>query len=144
MVDAEKYLKQYIRIVQRIEDLKENLAELYKDIAAIKSAWPDGERHVHGTDQTAEQAMKLFLKNTDAIKDRITEKIIESWRKKIEIIIVLGQVSDGVTADVLKQHYIDMKGYEEIAENLGYSSRQVERINAKGIKEVRDILEKMS
>lgn len=143
MVNAKEYLKQYGRIVQRIEILKEELADAYRDFATIKSAWPDGERHAHGTDQTAEQAMKL-IKYADGVIERITAKIENAWRLRAEIISVVDQVEDITTETVLLKHYIDMKDYDEISEDMGYSRRQVIRINNKGLSEVQEILEKMS
>lgn len=140
MINAKEYLEQYSRIVSRIDTLKKELADLYRDIVAVKSSWPDGERHVHGTDTTAEQAMKLMEIDTKKLYLQINQKLIDSWRIRIEIINTIEKVKDGKTEFVLTEHYIRMRDYDSIGDDMGYSLRQVARISSEGIEEIQRIL----
>ena len=75
------------------------------------------------------------------LEDKIDRKIDELYRIKNEILDSIFRLNDPRERTILKERYIDMRTWEQIAEEIHLSRMQVTRIHGYALNSIKDVLE---
>lgn len=138
-MDAIDYLKQ-ARILQRAFDAKVKVLEekhhsLFLGVNVGDSVRVQTSPSLDGN-QTA-------IAEFEDLRLEIAVSEVELIRKKNEIIDTVRMLSDPDQVDVLIGRWVERKKVEQIAVDMNYSYRQVQRIHKKGVKKLQKIIDKM-
>ena len=82
---------------------------------------------------TSKSDLSDIMIKYERVQAKIQDKMCEALEKRLEIEDAILDVSDPKAAAVLRMRYIELKKWEEIAQKLGYSAKQVQRIHGKGL-----------
>ncbi len=58
-----------------------------------------------------------------------------------EITRVIGQVDDNILATILTEYYVNDRSWDEVADVINYSSRNVARLHKRALAQVQRVLE---
>ncbi len=123
-----EYLSSYKNLCRKLQSLEEQLQSLREVEQSAKiqqlSDMPKGGRQTDLSDYI----VKI---------DKVILKII--WAKedlnnrKLEIEDKITSIENGLESDVLRKRYLELKTWERIGSELGYSSRQIINIHGKAL-----------
>lgn len=124
-----EYLNSYKRLCRKLKSLEEQLESLREVEQSAKiqeiSDMPKGNKQTDLSDYM----VKL---------DKITYKIIRArqdcMNKKLDIENRIADVEDGLESAILHKRYIEMKSWEKIACDIGYTRMQVYRIHGQALR----------
>lgn len=134
MLYSEIYLLRYLQIEKNITYLQAVIKDIEKsDLKARKYMKLTFNSGGSPTEQTILKLEKL--------KEKLKSKTADQLRLQAEIIETLEKIEDPLQKQVLYQHYINNKEYQEIADYIFYSLRQVFYLRDKGLKNLDLILE---
>ena len=126
---AKSYLNQIRIIDQDIQSRIEEKQRLYATLIGSPSITHDVVQSSK-TDAYDERYMKIIEAGEEIDKriDKLVDKKIEASNKIDE----LGE-SDGISMLILRERYINLKSWEEIAEQMSYSIRHVNRLHGEAL-----------
>ncbi len=131
----EKYeLKQYFMLLREAEGLKQRAAEFEERIKSLRAVIIDGMPKKQGVkDSIGELIAELesiereyLIKNELAIKELV----------KIETAISTLEIP--AERILLRKRYIEGKRWEQIAEDMSYSIRQIHRLHSKALRKLKN------
>lgn len=123
--------KQYLQQAFKINELINSKIEELKELRILSTSLP-------GTDFTQERVQKTkshdakFTKYVISMVDlekKIDEEMADLMELKIEIREKINQVEDSKRRLVLQYRYINFMKWEEVAEKMSYSIKQLHRIH---------------
>ena len=115
---AKEYLLQYRRIKLRISDLQSDIYELEEAVTSVKSlADNDGMPHGTGYNNKTERQITALVDK----KREYQQLLIDLENKRIEICETIDSLEDPVMIRLLRDRYIRLLSWEEIAINIGYT-----------------------
>lgn len=120
-------LRQYRRLGEEIEDLKQRIAELRN--ASLKSPKLDGMPRAPGG---SGDPIGATIARIDSLEARLAAD--EADRRLIENVI--SSVQDVSERMVLRHRYMDDMSWEQIAEAMNYSIQHIYRIHGTALKEI--------
>ena len=134
---AKEYLKQYLKIE---ESIKQKQAEInhYESVAVsiAQTCSGVGGNPNGGSDKVGQTvAIVLDLKNDIAAE---VERLVDKQR---EIESSIEKINDRRLEVVLKYKYINGATYEQIADQMGYSYKQIYRLHRYALKKLQNVLE---
>ena len=134
---AKEYLQQYGDAVRVAERIKTEYQEELELICSIKSSLGgDGTpRGGNISKSTETKALRLADKATE-----LQDAELEAIRIRQEVFDVIRKIP-GEKGDVLYQRYINLKSWEEVADAVGYSVRQVHYLHHDGLEEIQHCIE---
>lgn len=136
-MDAEKWLNQVKKMDQLI-DAKLAEREQYIDMATDISAKPfDGMPH--SNTGLVPQKMQNAVINLVMLANEIDKLIDQYIDYKQQVISVLEKLPE-VEYGVMHRYYIRYMTWEQVAEDMGYSVRQVLRIRKKSLQILEDVI----
>ena len=122
---AKEYLMQIRKLNTIISNIDDEIQQLRAETASIRSAWPDGQPHGHGTtDPVGAQAAKLADDLSNA-EYRHLQFRRELWRKRMEIIEAIGKVEHADCNRLLYLRYVQCERWEQIAVEMDFSYQWV-------------------
>ena len=126
---AKSYLNQIRIIDQDIQSRIEQKQRLYATLIGSPSITHDVVQSSK-TDAYDERYMKIIEAGEEIDKriDKLVDKKIEASRK----VDKLGE-SDSMSMLILRERYINLKSWEEIAEQMSYSIRHVNRLHGEAL-----------
>ncbi len=133
MISLEE-LRSIPRLHKQIERDKEQLRYLREKATAIKSALDiDGERVQTSPENNANKYIEAAVDLDKEIQAKSTE-LTELQRRAKEFI---DTVQDSFANKILKHRYLKCRGWEEIADLLGYDARYLQRIESEATYQLR-------
>ncbi|WP_373786534.1 DUF1492 domain-containing protein [Jeotgalibaca porci] len=128
---AKSYLNQIRIIDQDIQSRIEEKQRLYATLIGSPSITHDVVQSSK-TDAYDERYMKIIEAGEDIDKriDKLVDKKIEASRK-IDGLDLL----DNTSAVILRERYINLKTWEEIANAMNYSVRHINNLHSKALKD---------
>ena len=139
-MDAIEYLKQ-ARILQKAFDAKVKVLEEKHHSLFLGVSVGDSERVQTSPKLDGNQSA---IAEFEDLRMEIAVSEVELIRKKNEIIDTVRMLSDPDQVDVLIGRWVERKKVEQIAIDMNYSYRQVQRIHKKGVKKLQRIIDKMT
>ena len=131
MNEAKEFLKQYEEADHIVRRLKTEYQEQLEQIDSIRSPIGDGTPHSGQISKTVEiQAIRLAEK---AHEMKLAEA--EAVRIRQRVVNVINTIP-GEKSDVLYERYINLKKWDEVAESVNYSLRQVHNLHRDGLEYV--------
>ena len=123
-----RYLKRYKKNLALISRLENKLAELNERIYNIRSpslsAMPKGSKPVELSDLISDKA---------ELEARIKRLRIKGKKLKVETLEIIDDLDDVRYAEILESFFIDCKSFEEISEDMGYTTRWIIKIYSEAI-----------
>ena len=115
---AKEYLLQYRKILIRIDDLRSDIIELGEAITSVKSLSDnDGMPHGSGYNNKTERQITALVDK----KNELRQLLIDQANKRIEICETIDSLDDPVMIRLLRDRYIKLLSWDEIAVNIGYT-----------------------
>ena len=136
VMDISLWIGRVQKIEKRIRQLKD-ARENARQFLYVSSAFPKGERVQVSRKNYAEEHMVKYL----AYDEKLRVEIARLYQVKAEIIDAISKVGDDMLCAVLTGYYINGKQFSQIAEELGYSNRQITRLHQKALQILKDVLE---
>lgn len=135
---AKRLLREYRGIKQRLEILEEEIIR-FELVAEGTTANLDGQPHGSGV---SDKMAAFSVRAADA-RVELDEAISELNRRRWEIIRLTTRLTDSKQIEVVRGLYIDEqeKGWITLADSLGLSVRQVQRIHGEALEELERIME---
>lgn len=133
---AKEYLRQYKEADRQVKRLEREYEKQLEMIDALGS--PLGDGTPHGTNignTTAAKALKLIEKTEELLKAK--EAAI---RVRQEVFDLISSIP-GEKGSVLYERYINGLSWEDVADAVNYSLRQVHNIHRDALKIVQDCIE---
>lgn len=139
MMTAKEYLKLYRNAVRAVDILQEEYDKQIEQIDSIRSALGgDGlPRSGEVSKRVENQAVKLAEK-----AEQLLEAQSEALAIRQEIFRTVRKVP-GEPGDVLRERYINLQHWSDIAETLGYTERQCYNLHNKGLTVVEGLIESL-
>jgi hypothetical protein len=123
-----EYLNGYKNLCWKVRSLEEQLSSLREVEQSPKiqqmSDMPKGSKQTDLSD---------LMVREEALFAKIKEKRVECLEKKLEIEGRIADMTDGIQSSVLHSRYICCRTWDQIAYDLGYSSRQIINIHGKAL-----------
>lgn len=126
---AKEYLRQYARAKTRAEIFKTEYEKEKNLIDTIRAAGSGDGTPSSGriSSPTEQKAIRLADKLTD-----YQNAELEALELKREILWMI-ELLQGDCATVLYERYINLKSWQEVADEIGYSLRQTHRFHQEGL-----------
>jgi len=136
-MNAKEFLSQALWLDQRINSKLEQL-EILRALATKVMATLTEEK-VSGGNNTKSHMENTVAKIVD-LEMEINEDIDRLVDMKAEIRDTIGQANDPVCQLLLELRYINGKGWDEIARDIGFDIRTAFRLHGKALKEIEEII----
>lgn len=131
-MSPKEYLSQARFIDNRIAAKKELKQHLYDQATKCTATWSDmPPGQPNGRSRMADYVMKMIELDEEIDKDIV--KLVELKR---EIIRTINKIDDMEYKTVLEKRYLCYEEWEKIAEDMGYSIRQLYRLHGNALLEV--------
>lgn len=135
---AEGALKRLLYIECEISSLQYELEELHKWLS-IDVRYK--EVHIHtNTQNSIEQTMTRIIDAKKAIRCKIDDLLLHKDR----VSEAIAKMDDRLSAVVLRQRYLNRFTWEEVAESIGQSVRNVHRLHATALLKFEKVWHTMS
>ena len=137
-MNTQEYLSQAYLLEQQVQSKLAQIESL-KSLASYMTARPTDQepvshtRNVHAMEDTV---LKILEANQEL--DAQIDALVD---KKLEIASVISRVEDVECRLVLEKRYLTFEKWEEIAVDLHYSVRTVQRIHGRALEVVQGILD---
>ncbi len=139
-MNALEFLSQAYLLEQQVE-CKLAQIELLKSLASCMSGKPTDQEPVKHTRNVCKME-ETVLKIMEAERE-LDAQIDELVDTKMEIARVISQIRNVTYRLIMEKRYLTFNRFEEIAVDLHYCIRTVQRMHAKALEVVQGILDKM-
>lgn len=130
MKTAKEFLKQYGEAEKIAHRVKTEYDKELEMIDSIKSPMDtDGMPHATGVSRIVEQRAVRLAEKAEAYKDAA----IYALKVRQDVFDVILEV-DGIKGQILYERYINLKKWDEIAEELHYTVRWVQYLHGEALK----------
>lgn len=119
---VDKEITALISLADRTRDSLERITQNYDGDGAQSTKDP------HKFDRLAE------------LEDLIDQKIDEQLKLKTETLNTIMQLDNRLHREVLIGHYLNMKTWEQVAVDMGYSWRQIMNFHGSALQEIQKII----
>ena len=123
-----EYLKSYRFISNRINSLELQIEELRESKEQAKSQqitdMPSGNKQTDLSD---------YIVKLERLEEKAIKKCDERKKQKIEIESTILDVQDDIESDILYKRYISLMEWDDIAESIGYCTRQILRYHGQAL-----------
>lgn len=129
---VKEYLRQYEAAERIARRLKTEYDMQMQKIDAIKSPMnTDGMPHGSGISNRTEQAALRLVEAAERYKDAE----VEALKKRQQVFELIWNVP-GLKGDILYERYINLKSWDQVADSVHYSLRQVHNIHGQVLLEL--------
>lgn len=136
IINIKQYLKQYRSGLQELQEITERIVRVRSQAERVTAALTGQPGAPHGT-MTGDNLQRCI-----DMLDELERRYVDRLRKTIRM---LTSIEDGIDAlpderyrKVLRMRYIDGLGWEEIAERVGYTKRQIINIHGAALAAIKD------
>lgn len=131
---TKEYLSQIYLLSVRVRTKRQQAAELRNSIAGISGIDYSGIK----VQTTPSPKMQESIDRLISLEEKIAKEILEMEQKKEKIVSQINRLRSPLHIQILKMRYLDFLGWEEIAEQTKYSTRQVYRLHENALSEFRE------
>lgn len=131
MMTAKEYLQQIYHLDRRIKRLQSRREEIRADLYSVKSTTDYNADRVQSS--VAGDSMLRLIAKVDSIERDIVKELDQLISMKTRISQEIEQVQDATAKDILYQRYVSCLSFEQIAVNLGYSRRHIDRLHGRAL-----------
>ena len=129
---VKEYLRQYEAAERMARRLKTEYDMQMQKIDAIKSPMnTDGMPHGSGISNRTEQSALRLVEAAERYKDAE----VEALKKRQQVFELIWNVP-GLKGDILYERYINLKSWDQVADSVHYSLRQVHNIHGQVLLEL--------
>ena len=140
-MNAKDYLNQIRILDTRIRILEAELEAVRNDYTTITGIRLDGMPHGTGTsDPTAGKAIELINK-LEQYEVKILDLRGKLLQRRIETVELIGHMEHPDLEQILYLRYVQLKRWETIAYEMGYTWRHTLRLHGTALQEVNKLLE---
>ena len=129
---AKQYLNRARRIDKRINDLLAQVKSTKDSVESITQNYggdvTTGTKNPHKFDRLVE------------LEGLVDQKIQEQLTLKDETLLTIGKLKDRRQRMILTEYYLEMKTWEQVAVDIGYSYQHVMRLHGYALKAVSEIM----
>lgn len=125
--EKKDYLRGYRRHSRRIKRIEAELEEI-RSMKQSPSMNNDGMPHGSG-----QKDLSGYVAQLDGLEEKLYKEGVEQVKTYKDISWRINQLSEEVERDVLFYRYIKDMEFWEIAQQMGYSLRQIHRIHGAGL-----------
>ena len=137
---AKEYLQQIYHLDRKIKRLEAKREAIRADLYSVKSTTDYNADRVQ-TSVEGDTMLRLIAK-VDSIERDIVTELERAVVLKDKISKQIEQLDDETAKDILSQRYIEFLSFDEIAINLHYSRRHIDRLHGRALYLFRkDVLE---
>ena len=133
MTDNEQkkeYLNSYKKLCNKIRSLEEQIKSLREVEQSAKisklSDMPRGSNN--------QQDLSDYIVRLEKLIKELSNTKLEKEKRRLEIERRIGNMPDGIECDILRKRYIELKKWEEICVEVGYSWRQTHRFHSMALR----------
>lgn len=123
-----EYLNSYRNLCKKIKSLEDQLQSLREVEQSAKiqqlSDMPHGSKQSDLSD---------YMVRLDKVLSKIIKAKQECEDRKLEIESCIADMPDGIEADILHKRYLELKTWEQICCEIGYSWKQTHRLHSKAL-----------
>ena len=131
-MEKKKFLKRYQKINKRIESLEEKLSRTDTQLTTVQISKYSGNPR---------SAMPMTMEDIVAEKieteERIKRLLAEKKEVRQEIISAIDTLEDHKQIKVLESFFLEGQTFIDIAEEMVYSTKQIERFYQDGIRNIK-------
>ena len=127
-----KELSKYYHLTLEIKDLEEKIKEL--DLTLISSPILSGMPHNNTISNPTEQRNILTI----SLKEKLEKRKIEALRELNRIEDYVESIEDIEIRQIFRKRYVQLKRWEQIADEMHMSERNIYRKHRKYLKENKD------
>ena len=134
-----EYVKQWLNRAWKIEEEIQTLQREYADVkdrAMFIAGSIDSVKVQTSKTNTTEAAILKCIEYSEKIKYRI----VKQYEIKLEIENVISKVNDSIHRTLLRKRYLQYKTWEEIGEELNYTTRNVLYMHGRALQVVKECL----
>lgn len=131
---TKEYLSQVYLLSVKVRTKRQQAAELRNSIAGISGIDYSGIK----VQTIPSPKMQESIDRLISLEEKIAREILEMEQKKEKIVSQINRLRSPVHIQILKMRYLDFLGWEEIAEQTKYSTRQVYRLHENALREFRE------
>ncbi|BBF41988.1 hypothetical protein lbkm_0668 [Lachnospiraceae bacterium KM106-2] len=128
--EKKEYLNRYriaSRKIKSLQEQRESLMIEKRNAKAIQySDMPHGNKQSDLSD---------YIAALDSLEERIGESIRERMKARVDIEKGIIYVRDGIESDILRKRYIELKSWECICNEIGYSWKETHRKHGKALQD---------
>jgi DNA-directed RNA polymerase specialized sigma subunit len=129
---AKQYMNRVRRVDQEIQMLERMIQKTRDSVESITQKY-DGDgaqatKNPHKFDRLVE------------LEGLVDQKIQEQLTLKAETLLTIGKLKDRRQRMVLTEYYLEMKTWEQVAVDIGYSYQHVMRLHGYALKAVSEIM----
>jgi len=129
---AKQYMNRVRRVDQEIQMLERLIQRTRESVEAVTQKY-DGDgaqatKNPHKFDRLVE------------LEGLVDQKIQEQLTLKAETLLTIGKLKDRRQRMVLTEYYLEMKTWEQVAVDIGYSYQHVMRLHGYALKAVSEIM----
>ena len=133
---AREYLRQYGQAVKKIRRLQGEYKERMKTVDAIRSPLAGDGIHTGAISKTVETQAVLLASKAEELKLAIVDAAVI----RQDVFDTIQSIPEEVGA-VLYARYIQLQRWDEVADSVNYSKRQVFRLHEEGLRIVGEIID---
>ncbi|BBF45070.1 hypothetical protein lbkm_3829 [Lachnospiraceae bacterium KM106-2] len=123
-----EFLLRYRIATRKIESLEEQRESLIRTMRSAKAVRYSDMPHGNKQSDLSDYIVKL-----DEMINAITNTLAVKIQLQLEIEGNIVNMEDGLECDILRKHYIELKSFEEIAEELQYTYRHIIRMHSSAL-----------
>ena len=129
---AKQYMNRVRRVDQEIQTLERMIQKTRDSVESITQKY-DGDgaqatKNPHKFDRLVE------------LEGLVDQKIQEQLTLKAETLLTIGKLKDRRQRMVMTEYYLEMKTWEQVAVDIGYSYQHVMRLHGYALKAVSEIM----
>lgn len=129
---AKQYMNRVRRVDQEIQMLERMIQKTRDSVESITQKY-DGDgaqatKNPHKFDRLVE------------LEGLVDQKIQEQLTLKAETLLTIGKLKDRRQRMILTEYYLEMKTWEQVAVDIGYSYQHVMRLHGYALKAVSEIM----
>ncbi len=129
---AKQYMNRVRRVDQEIQMLERMIQKTRDSVESVTQKY-DGDgaqatKNPHKFDRLVE------------LEGMVDQKIQEQLTLKAETLLTIGKLKDRRQRMILTEYYLEMKTWEQVAVDIGYSYQHVMRLHGYALKAVSEIM----
>ena len=131
---TKEYLSQVYLLSVRVRTKQQQAAELRNNISGVSGIDSSGIK----VQVTPTPKMQDSIDRLISLEELIAQEILELEQKKEKIVNQINRLRSPLHIQILKMRYIDFLGWEKIAKQTKYSTRQIYRLHQNAIREFQE------
>lgn len=122
--EKKKYLNQYAPCVEAVKEIERSLADLEKEIREFLRCIDI-------------ELLKSYFESLKQVRKMLFQARYRKWFLYLDIYKKIEKMEDETERRVLRLKYLEGYSWEQVAEEIGYSVRQIHNIHKKSLENLK-------